>query len=43
MKYLNRGNDINGGSTIYNMKIQKRYIRLQNENVLKLMREFVYR
>ena len=37
-------NDINGGSyRIYCRKFKKGSIRLQNENVLKLMRDFVYR
>ena len=37
-------NDINGGSyRIYCRKYKKGSIRLQNENVLKLMRDFVYR
>ena len=37
-------NDINGGSyRIYCRKYKKGSIRLQNENVLKLMRDFVHR
>ncbi len=37
-------NDINGGSyRIYCRKFKKGSIRLQNENVLKLMKDFVYR